>query len=95
MKWISISKAVMGREKVVYALDNKPSSLKQIQHAAQEDSLRHALGDYISGREAYRAGISYTTLRRWRSSGKLPAKKIRATWFYSRQDLVQLIKAEK
>ncbi len=83
------------KKKATYKIDGKPTSLKEIRQMSKHDSLRDALGDYISGGEAHKAGIKDTTLQNWRNSGRLRAKKIGATWFYSRQDLLELIRTSK
>ena len=38
----------MTKKKAAFTINNKPSSLKQIRHAGQEDSLRRVLVDYVS-----------------------------------------------
>ncbi len=81
----------MTKRRAAFSINGKPSSLREIRHAAREDSLKHELGDYVAGRET---PVPYPTLRKWRDSGKLRAKKIRDTWYYSRQDLLQLLKTE-
>jgi DNA-binding transcriptional MerR regulator len=81
----------MTKRKTAFTINGKPSSLKEIRDTAKENFLHNALGDYILSREAYRAGVSPSTLRSWRGSGRLRAKKVGTTWFYHRQDLLKLI----
>jgi len=89
----------MTKEKAVYVIDGKPAKLSNVRSEAQDTILKEALGDYVSATDVRetrnKVGIKSATLRSWRNSGKIRAKKIGATWFYSRQDLIQLIKAEK
>lgn len=55
-----------------------------------------ALGDYISAKDVHnKASIKYTSLRNWRNSGKIRAKKVGGTWFYSRENLLGLIKTSE
>jgi hypothetical protein len=85
----------MTKEKAIYTIDGKPAKLRDIKSWAQDAILKEALGDYISAKDAYKAGVKDTTLRSWRNSGKIRAKKVGATWLYSRRDLVDLIKTSK
>jgi hypothetical protein len=85
----------MTKRKVIYTIDGKPAKLSDVRRQAQEDTLKKALGDYITAKDANKVGITDTTLRRWRNSGRIRAKKVRATWHYSRQDLLNLIKTSK
>jgi len=80
----------MAKSKTGFTINGKPSSLKEIPDTAKENFLHNALGDYILSTEAYRAGVSPSTIRSWRGSGRLRAKKIGHTWYYSRQDLLKL-----
>lgn len=73
----------------------KPTKRKDVKHVVVDTVLKEALGDYISAREAQNPpGIKEGTLQKWRDSGRLRAKKIRNTWYYSRQDLLKLLKTE-
>ena len=82
----------MAKKKATYKINGRISSLREIRSIAKHDSVHDALGDYISSGEAYKAGISYNTLRKWRINGKLKSKKMKQTWYYSRDDLLNLIK---
>ena len=85
--------------KIEYTIDGKPAKLQDICSSTQDAMLKEALGDYISARDVRetrnKAGIKSAILRSWRNSGRLRAKKVGATWFYSRQDLLDLIKTSK
>ena len=85
----------MTKKKAIYTIDGKPAKLRDVKSCAQDATLKEVLGDYISAKDAYKAGVKDTTLRSWRNSGKIRAKKVGATWLYSRQDLVDLIKTSK
>lgn len=76
-------------------IDGRPTTPRDVRSVVFDTVLKKALGDYISGKDVRnKAGIKNATLRSWRDSGKLRAKKIRNTWYYSRQDLLQLLKTE-
>lgn len=67
--------------------------LRDVKISVRETILREALGDYISAKDVRnQVGIKDATLRNWRTSGKIRAKKVGGAWYYSRQDLVYLIK---
>ena len=83
------------KKKAIYTIDGKPARLRDVKRRAQDDMLKEAVGDYISARGAHTLAIKDTTLRSWRNSGKIRAKKVGATWFYSRQDLLELIRTSK
>ncbi len=83
------------KKKAIYTIDGKPAKLRDVKSSAEDATLKEALGDYISAKDAYKAGVEDTTLRSWRNSSKIRAKKVGAAWFYSRQDLVDLIKTSK
>lgn len=85
----------MTKKKAIYTIDGKPAKLRDVKRSAQDTTLKEALGDYISAKDAHKAGVKDTTLRSWRNGGKIRAKKVGATWIYSRQDLVDLIKTSK
>ena len=88
----------MTKKKAIYMVDGEPTKLANVKSEVSRTSLKDALqeGDYIlTVKDVHRLGIKDTTIRRWRNSGKLRAKKIGATWFYSRQDLLDLIKTSK
>ena len=77
-------------------IDGTPASLGDIYRTVVEDTLRTELGDYIAIRGVHkRLGISYATLRRWRRSGRLRSHKVGGSWFYSRQDLLDLINSSE
>jgi len=78
--------------KANYTINGKHSKLSDIKRQAQDDTLKEALGDYIIAKDIYRVGIKYSTLRSWRNAGKIRAKKVKSTWYYSRRDLLELIK---
>jgi len=77
-----------------FTINGEPASLREVRHGAKEESLRRALGDYITGKEANQAVRSLSELAAWRDTGKVRAMKIGAMWYYSRQDLLQALKAE-
>ncbi|MBA7605125.1 hypothetical protein ES703_12254 [subsurface metagenome] len=87
------------KKKAIYTIDGKPAKLSDIRSETQDATLKEALGDYISVRDiletSNKAGIKSATLRSWRNGGKIRAKKVGATWYYSRQDLLELIKTSK
>ncbi len=83
------------KKRAIYTIDGKPAKLRDVSSSAQDATLKEALGDYVSAKHAHRAGIKDTTLQSWRNGGKIRAKKIGATWFYSRQDLLELIRTSK
>jgi hypothetical protein len=85
----------MTKKKAIYTIDGKPARLSNVRSEAQGATLKEALGDYISAKDAHKAGIKDTTLRSWRNRGKIRTKKVESTWFYSRQDLLDLIKTSK
>lgn len=86
----------MTTKKVIYMIDGKPARLRDVKSRAQDAMLKEALGDYISARDVHnKVGIRVATLRRWRNSGKIRARRVGATWFYSRKDLLDLIKTSK
>ena len=85
----------MTKKIAIYTIDGKPAKVSDVRSEAQGATLKEALGDYISAKHAHRAGIKDTTLRSWGNSGKIRAKKTGATWFYSRQDLIELIRTSK
>lgn len=77
-----------------YTTNGKPTTLAEIRKQTDDTSLREAVGDYITALEAGRkANIKSSDLARWRDSGKIRAKKIGGRWFYSRQDLIDVIKS--
>jgi len=89
----------MMKKKAIYTIDGKPAKLRDVSSSAQDTTLKEALGDYINARDVRetrnKVGIKSATLRSWRNSGKIRAKKVGAIWFYSRQDLLELIKTSK
>jgi len=95
----SSDKLNMTKKKASYTIDGKPAKLQDIYSSVLNAMLKEALGDYISARDVRetrnKVGIKSATLRSWRNGGRLRAKKIGATWFYSRQDLIELIKTSK
>lgn len=87
----------MTKKKAVYTIktfiSGEPHKRSYVMSEALDATLKEALGEYISARDIYsRTGTRYATLRSWRVSGKIRAMKFGATWFYSRQDLLELIK---
>lgn len=85
----------MTKKKAIYTVDGESARLSDVRSKAKDSTLKEALGDYVTVKDTHRVGIKDATIRRWRNSGKLRAKKIGATWFYSRQDLLELIKTSK
>ena len=83
-------------KKASYAVNGRPSSLPSLRVVAQDDSLKPTLGDYLSAKEVVaRTDIDYATLQRWRRSGRLRSHKVGGFWFYSRQDLLDLINSSE
>ncbi len=83
----------MTKKKAIYTIDGKLIKIRDFSSSAQDTILKEVLGDYISAKDIYsRTGIRYATLRSWRNSGKIRAKKVGPTWFYSTEDLLELIK---
>jgi len=77
-----------------YTTNGKPTTLAEIRKEADEALLTEALGEYITSLEARRrANIRSSELARWRASGKIRAKKMGSRWFYSRQDLINVIRS--
>ena len=89
----------MTKKKAIYTIDGKPTKLRDVRNSAQDATLKESLGDYVSARDVRetrnKVGIKSATLRSWRNSGKIRAKKVGVTWFYSRQDLLELIRTSK
>ena len=89
----------MTKKKAIYTIDGKPAKLRDVSSSAQDATLKETLGDYISARDVRetrkKVGIKSATLRSWRNDGRLRARKVESTWFYSRQDLLELIKTSK
>ena len=87
------------KKKAIYTIDGKPAKLQDIYSSTQDAMLKEALGDYVSARDIRethnKVGIKSATLRSWRNDGRLRAKKVGVTWFYSRQDLLELIRTSK
>lgn len=81
----------MTKKKAIYTIDGEPASLRDVKSGAKADALK----DYITQKHASSLGFKDTTLRSGRNSGKIRAMKIGTTWFYSKQDLVDLIKTSK
>lgn len=77
-------------------IDGKRAKLRDVGPWVQNNVLKEVLGDYISAKDIHRnVGIELATLRYWRNSARIRAKKVRGTWYYSRQDLIGLIKSSK
>ncbi len=86
----------MTKKIATYTLDGTLCEPGDISHWMADSMLKEALGDYITNKDIYkRIVIKYTKLRSSRKSGKIRAKKVGGTWFYSKQDLLNLIKASK
>lgn len=74
-------------------IDGKRAKLRDVRSWLRDSVLKEALGDYISAKDIHgKVGIEYATLRYWRNSAKIRAKKVGSTWHYSKQDLIDLIK---
>jgi len=85
----------MTKKEAIYTIDGKPAKLIEVKRRAQDEMRKEALGDYISARDVHNnIGIRAATLRSWRNSGKVRAKRIRGYWYYSSQDLLRAIKEE-
>jgi len=92
-----LSRLIEKRNRRTYpiTIDGKPTRRRDIRSAVRDAVLTEALGDYMSAKDVrHKAGVKDDTLRKWRRSGNLRAKKIRSTWYYSRQDLLKLLKTE-
>ena len=85
----------MTKTKGTYLIDGKLVKLSDIRSQAQDVTLKEALGDYITAKDIHKVGIKNTTLRSWRNSGRIRARKVKSTWYYSIQDLLELIKTSK
>lgn len=85
----------MTKTKATYMIDGKLAKLLDVRSQARDVMLKKALGDYITAKDVHKVGIKYTTLRSWRNSGRIRARKVKSTWYYSRQDLLELIKTSK
>ena len=85
----------MAKTKPTYMIDGRLAKLSDIRSQAQDAMLKEALGDNISAKEAHEAGVKDTSLRSWRNSGRIRARKVKSTWYYSRQDLLELLKTSK
>ena len=87
------------KKKAIYTIDGKPAKLQDIYSSVLNTRLKEALGEYVSARDVRetrnKVGIKSATLRSWRNDGRLRAKKVGSTWFYSRQDLLELIRTSK
>jgi len=81
--------------KATFIIDGKPTKLSDIRGQVKDDTLKKALGDYISAKDIHKVGIKDSTLRSWRNSGRIRARKVKSTWYYSIQDLLELIKTSK
>lgn len=79
------------KKKVIYTIDGEPASLRDVKSGAKADALKN----YITQKHTRSLGFTGTTLRSWRNSGKIRAQKIGTTWFYSKQDLLELIRTSK
>lgn len=93
-----LSKLIEQRNKEMFpiTIDGKPTKRQDIRSAVLDAILKEAFGDHMSARDVQnKAGIKDGTLRKWRRSGKLRAKKVRGTWYYSKQDLARLIASSK
>jgi hypothetical protein len=76
-------------------IDGRPTKRQDIRSVVHAAILREAPGDYISSSDVRAgAGIDDNVLRKWRHSRKIRAKKVGRTWYYSRQDLLQLVRTE-
>jgi len=72
-------------------IDGKPVRRRDVRPSVWDSVLKEALGDYTSAKEIHSmVGIGYRTLRNWRNSGKVRARKIGAVWYYSRSDILGL-----
>lgn len=78
--------------KATYMIDGKLVTLSDFRSQVQDVTLKEALGDYITAKNAHKAGIKNTTLLSWRNSGRIRARKVKSTWYYSIHDLLELIK---
>lgn len=82
------------RIRIEYRVNGSPSSPASFAEAALDERLKNRLGGYISSKEIRaRTDIGPYTLKRWRDSSRLRAHKVKATWFYSRQDLLDILKS--
>jgi len=92
-----LSKLVEKRNRRMYpiTIDGKPTKRQDIRSVVHGAILKEAPGDYISSSDVRnKAGIKDGVLRKWRRTGKARAKKVGRSWYYSRQDLLKLLKTE-
>ena len=88
-------KLIEKRNRKMYpiTIDGKPTRRRDVRSTVHDAILKEALGDYISASDVRnKAGISNSTLRGWRHSGKVRAKKVGRAWHYSKQDLLELMR---
>ena len=93
----------MTKKKAIYTIKTfiggQPAKRSCYMSEALDATLKEALGNYVSARDVRdtrnKVGIKSATLRSWRNSGKIRAMKFGSTWFYSRHDLLDLIKTSK
>lgn len=82
------------KSKYPIMIEGERAKLLDIRPWVRDSALKEALGDYISAKDVhYQIDIPYTTLRNWRKSGIVRAKKIGAIWYYSKHDILALIKS--
>jgi transposase-like protein len=80
-------------KKVIYIQDGNRVSLKRIKRTIKDTALVESLGEYIESREIIKlTGINSSTLYNWRRSGKIHAKQIDKLWYYSKSELLKLLK---
>jgi len=87
----------MTKKKALFAINGKPSSLREIRRVLKDEqqcAKAEILRDGVTAKEAQKFGMSAATLRAWRISGRLRARKVESTWYYSRLDLLELIKTK-
>jgi len=83
-----LSKLVV-KSNIEISLDGEPSTLEDMQDAV----LLESLGEYMSAEEVcYKLKIDQSILQKWRSTKRLRARKIHAIWYYSKQDLLEILK---
>ena len=92
----------MAKKRIVCFIEGKPSSLTGIRRVLKKEQARRTeaeeilaiLRGNVTAEEAHKLGISQTTLRTWRNDGKLRAIRVKSIWYYSRQDLLEIIKTK-
>lgn len=77
------------KPKAEFQYDGVPGSLSSIKKRVREDLTK----DLVSATEAAaKLGVTTVTLRQWREERKVAAIKSGKMWYYSREDLLNLVR---